>query len=66
MNRAFESGTLLVAVSGLKFEDLCISLEVCDCVCECVYGGLWGAQGHSKNPALSSVLVLPTHNKILG
>ena len=37
MNRAFESGTLLVAVSGLKFEDLCISLEVCDCVCECVY-----------------------------
>jgi len=27
---------------------------------------LWGAQEHSKNPALSSVLVLPTHNKILG
>lgn len=37
MNRAFEGGTLSVAVSGLKFEDLCINLEVCDCVCECVY-----------------------------
>ena len=36
MNRAFEGGTLSVAVSGLKFEDLRINLEVCDGVCECV------------------------------
>ena len=37
MNRAFEGGTLSVAVSGLKFEDLRINLEVCDGVCECMY-----------------------------
>ena len=49
--------------SDLKLEDLSINLEMCDCVCECVYVASVGHRDTLKNPALSSVLALPTQNK---
>lgn len=39
VNSAFERGTLSVALSDLKLEDLSINLEMCDCVC---MWPLWG------------------------